>query len=285
MGNTISTGARILLDLIYRTETGRDAPACYRTIIGHREDQLKRPITEMSIDELLAAQKSWGKRWRSSAAGAPQIIRATMVTLVKRLGLSGHEKFDPDMQDRMAMTLLLYRGWETFTAGRMSIAQFGNNLSKEWASFPALAPISNGKKQVQRGESYYEGDGLNRALISPAQVEMTLRLALQAERRPVEAPVAPEAPKPAPSPQPAPAPAPSQNTPEQTPKQAAKKLSVSKRLWTWLTAGGGTAVLPYVDWRLQMMIGGAIIALAIYGIATMPEWRVALRGLFGKSEA
>ena len=80
-------------------------------------------------------------------------------------------------------------------------------------------------------------------------------------------------------------PAPAGKTTGPTPKQAVKKLSVSKRLWTWLSAGGGTAILPYVDWRLQLMIGGAIIALAVYGIATMPEWRVALRGLFGKSEA
>ena len=71
---TIPAAARILLDLIYRTETGRSPPTCYTTIIGHREGQLQKPITAMTLDELMAAQRTWGKKWKSSAAGAPQII-------------------------------------------------------------------------------------------------------------------------------------------------------------------------------------------------------------------
>jgi muramidase (phage lysozyme) len=285
MTDTIPAAARILLDLIYQAETGRAPPACYTTIIGHREGQLQKPITAMTLDELLAAQRGWGKKWKSSAAGAPQIIRATLQNLVTRLALSGKEKFTPELQDRMAFTLLLWRGWETFAAGRMSITVFGNALAKEWASFPVLTPQKGPHGKLKRGQSYYDGDGLNSALISPDKVEATLRLVLQAAGKPADASAVPEAPKPVPTPQPQPAPAPAGKTAGQTPKQAAKKLSVSKRLWTWLSAGGGTAILPYVDWRLQLMIGGAIIALAVYGIATMPEWRVALRGLFGKSEA
>lgn len=281
---TIPAGARILLDLIYRTETGRGPPACYDTIIGHREGQLRKPITAMTLDELMAAQRTWGKKWKSSAAGAPQIIRSTLAMLVKRLGLSGRETFSADMQDRMAFELLAMRDWRKFVAGEISLTAFGNALAREWASFPVLTASQGTHGKLARGQSFYDGDGLNAARVKPEQVEATLRLALQVEKKPVEASVVAEAPEPAPAPQPAPAPAPGPQT-GQTPRQAAKRLSMSKRLWTWLSAGGGTAILPYVDWRLQLMIGGAIIALAVYGIATMPEWRVALRGLFGKSEA
>lgn len=63
----IPAAARILLDLIYRTETGHDAPACYATIYGHREVGLPKPITTMTISELLVEQRGWGKKWGSSA--------------------------------------------------------------------------------------------------------------------------------------------------------------------------------------------------------------------------
>lgn len=32
-----------------------------------------------------------------------------------------------------------------------------------------------------------------------------------------------------------------------------EKLSHSKRFWTWISTGGGTAVLPFVDWRIQLL--------------------------------
>jgi hypothetical protein len=177
------------------------------------------------------------------------------------------------------------RGWQKFVAGEISLIAFGNALAKEWASFPVLTAQQGAHGKLKRGQSYYDGDGLNSARIKPDVVETCLHAVLQSAGKRVDAPASPEAPKPVPPPQPQPVPAPAGKTAGPTPKQAVKKLSVSKRLWTWLSAGGGTAILPYVDWRLQLMIGGAIIALAIYGIFTMPEWRVALRGLFGKSEA
>lgn len=77
-----------------------------------------------------------------------------------------------------------------------------------------------------------------------------------------------------PDPMPAPAPLPQPDDPGVDPAEApAEPLSRSKRFWTWLTTGGGTAVLPFVDWRVQALIVIAVVAIAIYAIATMPALR------------
>lgn len=47
----------------------------------------------------------------------------------------------------------------------------------------------------------------------------------------------------------------------------------SSRFWTWITTGGGTAILPMVDWRVQIVIVVAIIGIAIYAIVRIPDVR------------
>ena len=49
-----------------------------------------------------------------------------------------------------------------------------------------------------------------------------------------------------------------------------KPVSKSSRLWSWLTAGGGSVALPFVDWKVQLIIVAGIIALAAYAIFTIP---------------
>lgn len=277
----VPASARILLDLIYRTETGRGPPACYETIFGHRERELPQPITSMTIDELLAAQAKWGRNWGSSAAGAPQIIRATMRDLVARMGLSGSEIYDPDMQDRMAFELLKRRGWVSFLAGTQSLTSFGNALAREWASFPVLTDQKRGKRELKRGQSYYDGDGLNSALIKPALVETTLRQVLEAEKTAAHAPSAPEAPEARPHPQQPPAELPG-------PKEGTEHLSRSKRFWTWMvTLVTALSTLAEkvgwadLDWRVQIALLAVVALLAIYGIASMPRARQLLGRLTG----
>ena len=57
------------------------------------------------------------------------------------------------------------------------------------------------------------------------------------------------------------------------PPNVDKPVSKSSRLWSWLTAGGGSAALPFVDWKVQIIIVVGIIALAAYAIFTMPTVR------------
>lgn len=191
--------SKVIKDLIRKTETGKTDPAVqYQTIIGHNQRYLDKPVTEMTVDEIIAASDGWRKRFKttSGAAGAYQIIKPTLIQLKQDLGLSGSEKFTPAMQDRMGDALLEKRGLKQFIAGALSTIAFGNNLAREWASFPVLTPTARGKVKLKRGQSYYDSVAGNHALITPAVVERVLELALVEAHGP--SPVA--APEPAPIP-------------------------------------------------------------------------------------
>ena len=146
-GNSAGTALRGVLDLIGKHESGGD----YNRVYGKG---IKRvDLTNMTIDEVQAWQKDYvSKGSPSSAAGKYQIIGPTLAGLEKQMGLTGKEKFDVAMQDRMALQLLENRGLSKFAAGQMTTGQIVNAISKEWAS------IEN-----SQGKGAYDGDGLNAA--------------------------------------------------------------------------------------------------------------------------
>jgi hypothetical protein len=183
MDKTVPAGAALLLDFIYRTETSKSPPGCYEVIYGNRQSALKKPVTQMTLAEIQEAQKTWAtKAWAarfnstkaSSATGAAQFMRATLAGLITELGLSPSQKLDGNLQDRLAYHLLKRRGYDQFMAGKISRAEFGKRLAQEWASFPVLAATKGATRQLTRGQSYYAGDGLNKALVAPATVEAVL---------------------------------------------------------------------------------------------------------------
>lgn len=184
MDKSVPAPAALLLEFISETETGKRSPECYEVIYGQNQAKLPRKLTRMTLDEVQAAQPSWTKRFGSSAAGAYQIMRdtmdkpKTMADLEGEMGLSGSELFDPDMQDRMAYHLLKRRGYADFMSGRIGIVAFGKRLAQEWASFPVLQKTRGAHRQVERGQSYYAGDGVNKALVSPEKIETLLQAAL-----------------------------------------------------------------------------------------------------------
>jgi muramidase (phage lysozyme) len=184
----------LLTALIRKTETGKADPAVqYETIIGHNQRHLDKPVTEMTVDEIIAASDEWRRRFgtTSGAAGAYQIIKPTLVQLKKDLNLKGTEKFTPALQDRMGEHLCKKRGADQFLAGALSLAAFGNNLAREWASFPVLSATKRGKQVIKRGQSYYDKFAGNHALVSPATVEGVLGQMLLEARGPVPSPIEP----------------------------------------------------------------------------------------------
>lgn len=219
MDRTVPAGAALLLAFIYETETSARVPACYGVIYGNRQSALAKPLTGMTLAEVQAAQATWAtKAWAarfgsskaSSAAGAPQLMRATLGELIDELKLDPKQKLDADLQDRLGYHLLKRRGYAAFMAGTISRTEFGKRLAQEWASFPVLAATKGGVKAngvprtVQRGQSYYAGDGLNKALVAPETIEALLdKVRVAAGLIP-----APDVPTPAPSLPPAPAPQP-----------------------------------------------------------------------------
>lgn len=156
---SVPVAAKYLLDYLSGPESRGD----YNVWSSFKQENLPKPLTKSTINEVLGYQR----RWRSiggisSAAGRYQIIRKTLEGLVKQLGLSGNELFDEAMQDYLGYTLLKGRGYASWAVGELSDNAFGNNLAKEWASLPVLSNIKNYKgKWISPGTSYYAGDGLN----------------------------------------------------------------------------------------------------------------------------
>lgn len=160
----------MLLDFIGSIE----APHGYDTVYGNNQAKLPKPLTKMTIDEVIAAGASWTKRFGSSACGKLQFMKATLQRLKKVLGLTGKELLDGSMQEALGYQLLKERGFSEFIAGRRSRTAFGLALAQEWASFPVLQATKGAHRKVGRGETYYAGDRLNKALLAPERVEAML---------------------------------------------------------------------------------------------------------------
>jgi muramidase (phage lysozyme) len=221
MNKTVPSGAAILLDFIRDTEVGRSDRASYDVIYGNQQNELKQPLTRMSCGEIINGQKAWSRHYGSSACGGYQFLRATLIGLLKELpSIRGTDIFTPDLQDRLGYHLLKRRGYEDFEAGRLTLIAFGKRLAQEWASFPVLADTKGASRNVKRGQSYYAGDGLNKALVRPEKVEAVLKRVLEAARRAREE-AAREVPMPV-----------SKRERQQKP------IRKSGRFWTWLLTAG-----------------------------------------------
>ena len=155
--------AQPILSLIRQHESRHN----YNIIYGGQT----RPLTSWNVARVLEFQQSLRTQGAaSSAVGAYQFIYVTLNRLVSKMGISRSATFSQSLQDKLALELLKERGLEAYVSGRMSRAQFMLNIAKEWASFP----------RDGSGLSYYHGDGLNKALVSPRVVENTLNRARSA---------------------------------------------------------------------------------------------------------
>ncbi|RVI69326.1 hypothetical protein CN187_08980 [Sinorhizobium meliloti] len=208
MDKTVPRGAELLLDFIRETEVGRSDRASYDVIYANKQHKLKQPLTTMNYGDIVDEQKKWSKNNGSSAAGAYQFMRATLIGLAKEIpSISGKDIFTPDLQDRLGYHLLKRRGYQEFVIGNMMLEDFARRLAMEWASFPVLADCKGSHRFIKRGQSFYAGDGLNKALVKPEKVEAVLKEVLEVARRPVDIqpkpePLEPNRTKPEPKPAP-----------------------------------------------------------------------------------
>ena len=157
-----------LLSLIREKEARGDYNIVYSGI--RKADRPKKPITTMTVAEVLAWQDSIDPKYQSEAAGAYQVMEDTLRQLVRSGAVDIAAKFDEQTQDEIAKILLDRRGLSDYVTGRISTEKFANQIAMEWASMPVVTPVVRkiGKKTVtiQPGASYYDGDGLNRSLVS-----------------------------------------------------------------------------------------------------------------------
>lgn len=186
-----------LLDLIYANEApmsvarkqhaarGYEGPVSQYNVVSsfipipHRP---MAPLVTYQVGAILEWQRFVVKKGaKSSAAGAPQIIRKTLQGLVDSGKLGADERFDAAGQDKGCIALIEARGLRDYVANKIKAATLANALSREWASFPVMWDQQGANRKVKRGQSYYAGDGLNRAHATPEQVSAAVEAILAPE--------------------------------------------------------------------------------------------------------
>ena len=151
--------AKPLLDLIARVESKGN----YNAYFGNAGNTSIK-FTEMSIADVLSWQEDFiAAGHPSSAVGRYQIISTTLKGLVQQLNIDTNQPFNEAMQDRMAVALLERRGATEYVNNQIDERQFAAELAKEWAALPRVV----GDRPEQ---SYYAGDGLNKALVKVDEV-------------------------------------------------------------------------------------------------------------------
>ena len=125
-------------------------------------------LPNMTVADVMAAQRAH----RFNAAGRYQIIGDTLAAAAKSMGLSGNEKFDRTMQDRIFSEYLVRNKRKAigdYLSGKSSDLRAAiKAASLEWASVA----------DPDTGRSHYAGKGNNHASISVAE----MGAALQASR-------------------------------------------------------------------------------------------------------
>ena len=151
-----------------------EAPGGYDVYSHYAAAPPPKPLTKMTVNEVLAWQDRIDAQSRSEAAGRFQIMEDTLRDyLVPTMGLTGREKFSADMQNAMAVVLMQRRGWSPKGTNHI---RMGNALAREWAALPLLSGPDTGKS------AHHKTKGVrNRALTTPEQFLAVLQDPTQAK--------------------------------------------------------------------------------------------------------
>jgi muramidase (phage lysozyme) len=178
----LQTAVTPLLDLIGNIESDG-----YDDISGlvSRSRYPSKPLTQMTIQEVLDWQESIDPFQLSEASGRYQIMEDTLrgydngdsrnpraapsnyTPLYTAAGLSASDLFSPINQDKMAVQLLRQAGLERYLNGSLSQREFANRVAGIWAALPLVDGDG-------RGQSAYQGDSAGNA--SRTSVQTYLRV-------------------------------------------------------------------------------------------------------------
>lgn len=148
--STIDPRTRGVLDFIGSIE----GPAGYDDYYRGVSSGPPRPLTTMTINEVLAWQDSIDAKSDSEAAGRYQIMEDTLRDLVRSGQVDPNRPFNAATQDDLAVMLMKRRGWNPNSDKHVAM---GNALAYEWAALPLCSG-------VRAGRSAYSGVGNNKAL-------------------------------------------------------------------------------------------------------------------------
>jgi len=113
------------------------------------------------------------------AVGKYQIIPSTMLSLVKKLKLDPEKtRLDPETQDALfanGLVGIVRKKVDDYIKGLSNDKNAAIlELAKEFASVGIPYDMKVGKKELKKGDSYYSGQGGNKALNSPEEVGAAL---------------------------------------------------------------------------------------------------------------
>tara|TARA_R110002020_G_C16268089_1_gene770918 strand:- start:54 stop:2147 length:2094 start_codon:yes stop_codon:yes gene_type:complete len=155
--DTLNKGEKIILHLISEKES-----------VNHSYDsanpnKIIDGLSELTMEE--AKIKNGDK-----AIGRYQFMPENFNDFVTAAGLKMTDKFSPENQDKMALTIL---------KGKMDdCLKLEDKLVRTWAALPLLydreITYKNKKYNRKRGESYYQDIGGNKSYISPEHFESAL---------------------------------------------------------------------------------------------------------------
>ncbi|MEN0051770.1 MAG: hypothetical protein AAF806_32190, partial [Bacteroidota bacterium] len=131
-------------------------------------------IVEMTISEIQKKQKAR----EIFAAGRWQIIPDTLKEVIIGLKLNTNDFFNEEMQDRMFDEYLIKKKRPKiigYLEGNETVEDAMYECAKEWASVGVEKGKKISKNRIAIGDdSYYKGDGLNKAHITANQIKQAL---------------------------------------------------------------------------------------------------------------
>lgn len=143
-----------------------EGPDGYDDVTGFTNRETIKPVTRMSIDEVLDFQRMIRQEGaKSSAMGRYQFIYKTLLHLTEFHGIDRSKLFDRRMQDLLARLEMARCGFYETSSG---IGPLGDCLAESWAALPLLTGND-------RGRSRYVATGINAARTSPEVVEAILK--------------------------------------------------------------------------------------------------------------
>ena len=114
----------------------------------------KHDLPNMTVAEVMQLQSQNIKAKGHSPAGAMQVNKDTLRSLIKNGVVKLSDKFDQYTQEKIGHALLERAGYSKFISGDIQADDFADNLAGIWASLPN-----------RFGESVYKGVAGNKARV------------------------------------------------------------------------------------------------------------------------
>jgi hypothetical protein len=142
-----------------------EAPAGYDAVTHSTRLRPTRPITELTLAEVMAFQrKVIAAGASSSAMGRYQFLHRSLKALIELHGIDESRLFDKTMQDYLARLKLKDCGFYDLRRGDAGVAQC---LAGTWAALPAATGKGTGK-------SRYHGINGNKSRVGLTEVLATI---------------------------------------------------------------------------------------------------------------